>query len=123
MPTLTEWLDDIEAKAKAATGGPWRGPMLTGPDDSTVWSDGAGWVAYVGNVSGRPGTDPEAVRLDANGRHIARCDPPTVERLVRLCRALLTEREEYPWIEGYEEGAPCDAVLAAIESELGGDNG
>ena len=70
MPTLTEWLDDIEAKA-------------------------------------------------------TRYDMPQVLMLVRLCRAFLAMADDGPFIEPDCECATCDALrtIAAIEAELGGDNG
>lgn len=83
MEITAELLDEIEAKAKAATDGPWRfeaqdsgGCCLVEPDRGSMGA------TYPSTLTGKP------LNAVANAVHITRLDPPTTLALVARIREL-----------------------------------
>lgn len=103
-------LTDVEAKAQAATEGPWE------PQESThgTWEvrDAADRVAWVPAIFS---TDPKGHRPDrtADAAHIATADPPTV---LAMAEALRIAREA---LESLRPSIhPQDAVTMKAEAAL-----
>jgi len=95
-------LDEIEAKAKAATLGPWRacGDERGGCLCHMIWSKDADVVIAVSLSSkdeaftGGSGVQDEAM-VRANALHMAMMDPPTTLALVARVRELEEAMTEY----------------------------
>lgn len=104
LPTvMAELLDEIEAKAKAATTGPWVGRALENFGFNVVrYVNGDKFnIARVAKCSD-----------EANARHIARMDPPTALALVAEVRRLRAENEGIAAIAKLM----ADNVLAVAEA-------
>jgi hypothetical protein len=123
MSKLTQWLDAVDARANAATPGPWF-DQYEYDGARTVCSMRSVDVTFCVNKAIHAPGEPPYGATKENGRFIAasRTDVP---RLVRLVKALLLEREraDAPRVQGHmaaylEACVATDAVIAEIEATL-----
>jgi len=88
VKTLNETLEEIEARANAATEGPWHHDGQFTPDDVSVWSGTGPSAKFLGNIGERVisaiGVVMDTELADAEFIAHARTDVPKLLAMLRL---------------------------------------